>query len=81
VDRAPDTLRGDGQVEVFDPEFGERVDHRVDDRAPVTRRKSSRRTDLPMPSGAELVREPRNDTCATVAEDGAGAHLVFRLGV
>src|SRR5207249_11440037 len=26
VDRAPDTLRGDGHVEMFDAEFGERVD-------------------------------------------------------
>src|SRR5437899_10490401 len=38
VDRAPDTLRRDGHVEVFDAEFGERVDDRVDDRAERRRR-------------------------------------------
>src|SRR3989442_2438634 len=38
VDRAPDALRRDGHVEVFDAEFGERVDDRVDDRAERRRR-------------------------------------------
>src|SRR5262245_38322195 len=38
VDRAPDALRRDGHVEVFDAEFGERVDHRVDDGAERRRR-------------------------------------------
>src|SRR5262249_58612074 len=38
VDRAPDALRGDGHVEVFDAEFGERVDDRVDNRAERRRR-------------------------------------------
>src|SRR5262245_17894947 len=38
VDRAPDPFRGDGHVEVFDAEFGERVDDRVDDRAEGRRR-------------------------------------------
>src|SRR5262245_61637781 len=38
VDRAPDPLRGDGHVEMFDAEFGERVDDRVDDRAERRRR-------------------------------------------
>src|SRR5215813_2753048 len=38
VDRAPDALRRDGHVEVFDAELGERVDDRVDDRAERRRR-------------------------------------------
>src|SRR5499427_9729723 len=38
VDRAPDALRRDGHVEVFDAEFGERVDDCVDDRAERRRR-------------------------------------------
>src|SRR5438094_2441703 len=38
VDRTPDALRRDGHVEVFDAEFGEGVDDRVDDRAERRRR-------------------------------------------
>src|SRR2546428_4178426 len=38
VDRTPDALRRDGHVEVFDAEFGERVDDRVDDGAERRRR-------------------------------------------
>src|SRR5438128_11448939 len=38
ADRTPDALRRDGHVEVFDAEFGERVDDRVDDSAERRRR-------------------------------------------